>query len=132
MVFHWSLSDNKFPQVSTTLLGILAVLNNVVVWMVSLSSANLQVLQSKKSIWFVWLQISTHCFFSKITQNPRPIASGRDDIHIPSHILSWVFIMTSVIVISPLRECEHLRPICAPTRALSRIVLSLTKPKDKI
>ena len=35
MVFHWSLSDNKSPQVSRTLLNILAVLNNVVVWMVS-------------------------------------------------------------------------------------------------
>ena len=35
MVFHWSLSDSKFPQVSRTLLTILAVLNNVVVWMVS-------------------------------------------------------------------------------------------------
>ena len=35
MVFHWSLSDNKSPQVSRTLLSILAVLNNAVVWMVS-------------------------------------------------------------------------------------------------
>ena len=35
MVFHWSLSDSKFPQVSWTLLSILAVLNNAVVWMVS-------------------------------------------------------------------------------------------------
>ena len=35
MVFHWSLSDSKSPQVTRTLLTILAVLNNVVVWMVS-------------------------------------------------------------------------------------------------
>ena len=35
MVFHWSLSDSKSPQVSKTLLSILAVLNDVVVWMVS-------------------------------------------------------------------------------------------------
>ena len=35
MVFHWSLSDSKSPQVSRTLLSIQAVLNNVVVWMVS-------------------------------------------------------------------------------------------------
>ena len=34
MVFHWILSDSKSPQVSRTLLSILAVLNNVVVWMV--------------------------------------------------------------------------------------------------
>ena len=31
----WSLSDSKSPQVSSTLLSILAVLNNSVVWMVS-------------------------------------------------------------------------------------------------
>ena len=35
MVFLWSLRDNKSPQVSRTLLRILADLNNVVVWMVS-------------------------------------------------------------------------------------------------
>ena len=35
MVFHWSLSDCKSPQVSRTLLSILAVLNNAVVWTVS-------------------------------------------------------------------------------------------------
>ena len=35
MVFHWSLSDSKSPQVSRTLLSILAVLNNIVIWMVS-------------------------------------------------------------------------------------------------
>ena len=35
MVFHWSLSDSKSPQVSRTRLSILAVPNNVVVWMVN-------------------------------------------------------------------------------------------------
>ena len=35
MVFHWSLSDSKSPQVSRILLSILAVLNSAVVWMVS-------------------------------------------------------------------------------------------------
>ena len=35
MVFHRSLSDSKSPQVSRTLLSILAVLNNAVVWMFS-------------------------------------------------------------------------------------------------
>ena len=32
MVFHWSLRDIKFPQVSRTLLSILAHFNNTVVW----------------------------------------------------------------------------------------------------
>ena len=35
MVFHFSLRDSKFLHVSRTLLSILAVLNNVVVWMIS-------------------------------------------------------------------------------------------------
>ena len=35
MVLHWSLSDSKSPRVSSTLLSILAVLNNAVVWLVS-------------------------------------------------------------------------------------------------
>ena len=35
MVFHWRLSDSKSPQVSRTLLSILVVFNNTVVWMVS-------------------------------------------------------------------------------------------------
>ena len=35
MGFLWSLSDSKSPQVSRTLLSILAVLSNAVVWMVS-------------------------------------------------------------------------------------------------
>ena len=35
IVFHWRLSDSKSPQVSRTLLSILAVFNNAVVWMVS-------------------------------------------------------------------------------------------------
>ena len=32
MVFQWSLSDSKSPQVSRTLLNILTVINNAVVW----------------------------------------------------------------------------------------------------
>ena len=38
MVFNWSLGDRKSPQVSRTLLSILAILNNAVVWMVSTCS----------------------------------------------------------------------------------------------
>ena len=35
MVFHWILRDSKSPQVSRTLLRILAVLSNTVIWIVS-------------------------------------------------------------------------------------------------
>ena len=45
MVFHWSLSDSKSPQVSRTLLSFLAVLNNVYLDGLRLSSY-FQVLQS--------------------------------------------------------------------------------------
>ena len=34
VVFHWSLSDSKSPQVSRTRLSIRAVLSNAVVWIV--------------------------------------------------------------------------------------------------
>ena len=35
MVFHWSLSDSKSPQVSRTGLRILAIISNAVIWIVS-------------------------------------------------------------------------------------------------
>ena len=35
MVLYWSLSDNKSPQLSNTLLSILVDFHNVVIWMVS-------------------------------------------------------------------------------------------------
>ena len=40
MVFHWSLSDRKSPHISRTLLNILAVFNNAVIWMVSTRPPN--------------------------------------------------------------------------------------------
>ena len=40
MVFLWSLSDSKSPQVSRTLLSILAVLNSFAVWMVPTHPTN--------------------------------------------------------------------------------------------
>ena len=36
LLFHWSLSDSNYPQVFRILLGILADLSNVVVWVVSI------------------------------------------------------------------------------------------------
>ena len=40
MVFHWGLGDRKSPQVTRTLLSILPVLNNAVIWMVSTRPPN--------------------------------------------------------------------------------------------
>ena len=45
MVFLWSLSDSKSPHVSRTRLRILAVLSNVVIWIVSTRSP------TSKSYW---------------------------------------------------------------------------------
>ena len=41
MVFHWSLSDNKSPQVSRTLLGIPADLSNAIVWIIPARPINI-------------------------------------------------------------------------------------------
>ena len=38
MIFHWRLSDSKFPQATRTLLSILPYLNNALAWMVSTRS----------------------------------------------------------------------------------------------
>ena len=46
MVFHWSLSDSKSPQVSRTFSSILADLNNAVVWIFSGSSSDFQLYQT--------------------------------------------------------------------------------------
>ena len=89
--------------------------------------------QVQKSTRFIQLQISTNCFF--FLNHPKFSAhrfQAWTSFTFPVHFLSGVFIMTSVIVTSSPRKCEHLRLMCAPARALSRIVLSLTKPKDKI
>ena len=40
MVFRWSLSDKKSPEVSRTLLSILANLNIILIWIVSIRPQN--------------------------------------------------------------------------------------------
>ncbi len=49
MIFYWSLSDSKFPQVSRTRLRNLAVLSNAVIWIDSSkkSSANTDLKNAK-------------------------------------------------------------------------------------
>ena len=71
-------------------------------------------------------------FFQKSPKILSPSLLGMTSFTTPVHNLPGVFIMTSVLVTSSPREREHLRSMYAPTRALSRTVLSLTKPKDKI
>ena len=83
-------------------------------------------------------QLASPSFGSQLTaffqnhQNPSPSLPGMTSFAPQSHFLSGFFIMTFVIVTSSALECEHLHSMCAPARALSRIVLSLTKLNDKI
>ena len=86
----------------------------------------------RKSTRPVYVQVSTNCFFSKSPRIPPHCFRAWRHSHPLSYFLSGVFIMTSVIVTSSVRKREHLPLMWAPTRALRRTVLSLTKPKDKI
>ena len=90
-----------------------------------------RLVQLQKSTRLARRQISTNCFFSK-SRIPSPSLPGMTLFTPQSHFLFGVFIITSVIVTSSSRECEHLHSMCVPARALSRIVLSLTKPNDNI
>ena len=79
MVFHWSLSDSKPPQVSGTLLSILAILNNAVVWMVSTcpptskssSLFNNPLLTVPKAPIIIGIIITFmfHCFFNSLARS---------------------------------------------------------------
>ena len=79
MVFHCSLSDNRFPQVSRILLSILVYLNNTVVWMVSarhpISNSSNPLFKSKKTVPSAPLTIGItvtfmfHSFFSSLARS---------------------------------------------------------------
>ena len=63
MVFHWSLSDSKSPQVSRTLLSILAVLSNAVIWIVSTRPPTFK--SSRPTI----ITFMFHSFFNSIARS---------------------------------------------------------------
>ena len=62
MVFHWSLSDSKSPQVFRTLLSIMADLHNAVVW--------------KSSIHPLMSKSSNPCTSPLVTVSSAPITTG--------------------------------------------------------
>ena len=74
IVFHWSLSYSKSPQVSRTLLNILADLNNAVVWMVSTSplisksssTFTNSLVTVQRSLNFTVLRVFTPAFFTGV------------------------------------------------------------------
>ena len=79
MSFHWSLSDNKPPQVSRTLLSILTYLNNAVIWMflayppISNSSGPLAkplgIVPSALITISATVTVMFHCFFSSLARS---------------------------------------------------------------
>ena len=80
MVFHWSSSDSKFPQVFRTLLSILAVFNNAVVWMVSTH------LPTSKS--------SNPFKIPLVTVLKAPITIGICHLHVPSKVMVLILLFT--------------------------------------
>ena len=54
------------------------------------------------------------CFFSKITQNPQPIASGHDVIHIPSPISNPFFLLWHLWLSHPPRTSVNTCAQCVP------------------
>ena len=86
----------------------------------------------KKSTRFISVQISTHCVYSKSLRIPAHRFWAWRHSHPQSFFPIWGFYCD-------IDDC-HILPSCAwtpalmsvPTHALSRKVLSLTKPKDEI
>ena len=69
--------------------------------------------QVQKSTRFVQPQISTLCFFSKITQNSQPIASEHDVIHIPIPIFyAWFYYEICDCHILPARSSTPALNVC--------------------
>ena len=91
MILHKSLSDSKSPQVSRTLLSILAHFNNAVVWMVSLrpliSKSSSRIGDSTKNTNYNWYNYHFHVlqFFQFLS-----ISSGTYlSFHFLSLLLLW-------------------------------------------
>ena len=68
----------------------------------------------RKSTSFVQAQISTNCFFFQIPKSSARRFRAWHHSRPLSHLLSGVFIVTSLIVTSAPRACEHLYSMCAP------------------
>ena len=70
--------------------------------------------EAQKSTHFALVQISTNSFFSKITQNLQPIASGHDFIHIPSPISYPGFLLWHLWLSHPPRASMNTCAQCVP------------------
>ena len=67
MIYNWSLSDNKSPQLSRTLLSILADLNNAGIWIISMPSCPfikpLVTVLRAPTTFCITVTFIFHCFF---------------------------------------------------------------------
>ena len=88
MFFHRNLNDYKSPQVSRTCHGILGVLNNAVIWMVSIlplisnsSSPFSEPLRTVQSAPTTIGIIVTLCFFSQARSKYLSFSSSFFDFH---------------------------------------------------
>ena len=70
--------------------------------------------EAQKSTRLAQVRISTNCFFSKITQNPQPIASRHDVIHIPSPISCSGFLLWHLWLSHPPRVSMNTCAKCVP------------------
>ena len=68
----------------------------------------------------------------KITKIPSPSLPCMTSFTPQSHFSYLGFLITTFVIVTSSARKRELHSMCAPARALSRIVLSLTKPNDKI
>ena len=95
MVFHWNLSNSKSPQVSETLLRILADLKNVVVWRVSPCLLIFKFLVSVQVV-HPYSSIDTTAAWKKL----RFILSVRSDFHMIDSLSIAVHAFVSRVLMS--------------------------------
>ena len=139
MVFHWSLSDSKSPQVSRTLLSILTDLNNVIVWMVSIrtlisksfnpfNNPSVTVPRAPITIGIIvtFMLHSTFQFPSKVEVLIRLLfpfdftlwSTGTAKIHDFAYSLfCWLSLLSSLLLLLLLSLITHIHYECACARA---------------
>ena len=87
--------------------------------------------QAQKSTGLARRQKSSNCFFQKSPKFPAP--RFRAWRHSHTIAISYLgFLLWHLWLSYPPRTSVNCTQICAPARALSQMVLSLTKPNDKI
>ena len=122
MVFHWSLSDSKSPQVSRTRLRILAVLSNAVIRIVSTrppTSKSSRPYNNSLLIFKPFYQMTFHWNDSKASQVFRALVSILADI---SCAVVWMVLILHRIISS---SCLFF--LTAPGLYLTRLVSSAVR-----